>query len=257
MRVTVLVSTSVHPLSGLPRRSRNDATAMEMARNVPDAEVTVLHAGDPSDTALRDYLALGAAVVHVAPAQPGDDLVHALLPHVGDAHLVLTGLRAEGGHSSGMLPYLIAAHLRRPVIAGVLALEPAAGCIRALQFLPKGKRRRVEAQLPVVIAVHPMAPLRPRYAYARLRAGRVGVLPGSPQPDADANAWTWSAATLPPKKHEAMQRQSGHARMLSAVAMDAHGGRVVRDGSEVEKAQVLLSYLQDHGYADLRSGECQ
>lgn len=257
MKIAVLVSTSIHPLSGLPRRSRNDAAAMEMARSISGAELTVLHAGDPSDAALVDYLALGAAVIRVVPVQRGDDLVHALLPHIEDARLVVTGIRAEGGQSSGMLPYLMAARLGRPLIAGVLALEYAAGCIRALQFLPKGNRRRVEAQLPAVIAVHPMAAVRLRYAYARRRAGRVEALQAGSRRDADADAWTCSAAVLPPGKLKAVQRKAGHARMLSAVATDVRGGRVVHEGSEVEKAQLLLSYLQEHGYVDLRPGEGQ
>jgi electron transfer flavoprotein beta subunit len=255
MKVAVLVSTSVSPVSGLPRRSRNDATAMELARSLADAEVSVLHAGDPSDEALFDYLALGARTVSVVPAQSGDDLVYSLLPHVADAELVLTGVRAEGGYSSGMLPYLMAARLGRPIIAGVLSLEPADGCMRAVQFLPKGKRRRVEVSLPAVITVHPMAPLSPRYAYARRRAGRVEVLRVNRERDADVDAWTCTASTLPPKKLKAVQRQAGHARMLASVSMNTAGGSVIRDGSEEEKTQLLLSYLLEQGYLDLRSEE--
>lgn len=257
MKIAVLVSTSTHPLSGLQRRSRNDAAAIELARNIQGAELTVLHAGDPADAALLDYLAVGATVLRVIPVQRGHDVVHALLPHIDDAQLVLAGIRSEDGQSSGMLPYQIAALLDRPIIGGVLALEQVGACVRALQFLPKGRRRRVEALLPAVISVHPMAAVNPRYAYARRKAGRLEVMQECSQQDADADAWTCGAAERRPLKLKAARHKAGHERMLSAVAANSRGGRIVTEGSEVEKAQLLLSYLHEHGYVDLSLEEHQ
>lgn len=63
-RIAVLVSAGRHPVSGAPRYSRNDAAALDIGRALAaahGAQLEVLHAGDPGNPALEDYLALGAA----------------------------------------------------------------------------------------------------------------------------------------------------------------------------------------------------
>jgi electron transfer flavoprotein beta subunit len=256
VKVAVLVSTSRHPLSGLPRRSANDSVALELARTLPDAQLTVLHAGETSDPALADYLALGAPAVHVVPARPDADIVGALLPHIKDMHLVLTGMRADGGQSSGMLPYLVSSALGWRLVSGALAIEPRGeGVFGAVQFLPKGERRRVEVRGPLVAAVHPAAPLRPRYAYARRLAGYMVTLPPFHGSDADAATWTEAPADRSPVKLRPPERRGGHARMQAALAAPSRGGEVAIEGSEVVKAQLLLRYLQQHGCVELTPEE--
>ena len=61
-RIAVLVSVGRHPVSGAPRYSRNDALALDLGRTLAGrhhARLDVLHAGDPADPALAEYLALG------------------------------------------------------------------------------------------------------------------------------------------------------------------------------------------------------
>ena len=60
LNVAILVSAGAHSLSGRPRRADLDARAIELAlRLSPSAPLHVVHAGDPKEAALRDYLGAG------------------------------------------------------------------------------------------------------------------------------------------------------------------------------------------------------
>ena len=68
MKIAVLVSVGRHPVSGTARYSRNDAAALTIAFSLAKthgATLDVLHAGDASNPALSEYLALGARAVEV------------------------------------------------------------------------------------------------------------------------------------------------------------------------------------------------
>ena len=272
--ITVLVSTAIHPLSGRPCTSRNDALALEVARQLSGGTQRTLHVGDPQDAALPDYLAFGANSVEVLPAVSGSDPVATLADQVRSAKLILCGTRAQSGEASGMLPYLLAAALKRPILADVLEAHLLGDGVQATQFLPKGRRRTVTVSLPAIIAVHPLATVLPRYAYARRVAGRIQTLSSAPTPDshatgagthaatdatalsatragtqtvsASASPWTLESVDRVPVKLKAPDRRSGHARMLSATAAASRGGQVVNQGSDVEKAQAVLAYLREH-----------
>jgi N,N-dimethylglycine/sarcosine catabolism electron transfer flavoprotein subunit beta len=244
--IAVLVSTSLHPLSGVPRPSRNDTLALEIARRLSGDAVRVLHAGDPGDPALADYLAFGGRVIEVLPAAPGDDIVGALAEQLRDARLILCGCRAQGGAASGTLPYLLAAALNRPVLADVLDVQLTADTVQTVQFLPKGRRRHVELSSPAIIAIHPLALVVPRYAYARRVAGRIETLPSANTRDPDAPLWHIDETERVPVKLKAPDRRTGHARMLAATVSAHRGGQVVNEGSNVEKAQAVLAYLREH-----------
>src|ERR1700709_1825433 len=109
-KIAVLVSIGRHPVSGTARYSRNDAAALTLALELArkhHVALDVLHAGDASNPALKEYLALGAARLEVLQLAPGDDMITPLRERLKDYDLVLTGTRAEGAHDSGMLPYLL------------------------------------------------------------------------------------------------------------------------------------------------------
>ncbi|MGF6903620.1 electron transfer flavoprotein subunit beta/FixA family protein [Paraburkholderia sp. GAS348] len=194
MKIAVLVSVGRHPVSGTARYSRNDAAALTIALSLAKthgATLDVLHAGDPSNPALKEYLALGARAVEVleVPATPElqGDAIAPLAARLRGYDLVLTGTRAEGAFDSGMLPYRVANALDMPLVGAAVDLTLRNGCAEVRQFMPKGLRRRVEVQLPALIAVHPMANTAPSYAYARLREGTISTIrqvatktPGSP-----------------------------------------------------------------------------
>lgn len=244
--ITVLVSTAIHPLSGRPCTSRNDTLALEIARQLSGGAHRTLHFGDPQDAALPDYLAFGANSVEVVPAIPGGDTVATLVEQVRSAKLILCGTRTQSSEASGMLPYLLAAALKRPVLADVLEVQLLGNSVQAAQFLPKGRRRTVTVSLPAIIAVHPLATVLPRYAYARRMAGRIDTLSTEPTTGPLPTPWTLESADRIPVKLKAPDRRSGHARMLSATAAASRGGQVVTQGSDVEKAQAVLDYLREH-----------
>ena len=262
MKIAVLVSVGRHPVSGVARYSRNDAAALTMAlalAKTHDAALDVLHAGDPSNPALKEYLALGAPCVEVLEiarqSEVQTDAAALLAARLQGYDLVLTGTRAEGAFDSGMLPYRVANALEMPLVGAAVDVTLRDGCVQVRQFMPKGLRRRVEVQLPALIAVHPLASAAPSYAYARLREGtiRAGTArsaTGAQATHPDDLSWTSRPATAKHVRLAAAEKRSGHARMLSATTTESRGGSVVIEGSSVEKAQVILAYLREHQLVD-------
>ncbi|WP_114812760.1 electron transfer flavoprotein subunit beta/FixA family protein [Paraburkholderia kururiensis] len=284
-RIAVLVSVGRHPVSGVARYSRNDAAALEIGRTLAGrwgAQLDVLHAGDARNPALEGYLALGAERVEVLACGNADEdnegaAVAALAARVQGYDLVLTGTCAEGAFDSGLLPYQLADRLGYPLVNAAVDVAPEPGmsgaagtaAVRVRQFLPKGLRRAVAVTLPAVVAVHPLAAVAPRYAYARLRAG--AIMAGRPEAAAqpgsqrgsqqalsgreqrtmtDEQPWTIGPIERKPVRLAAAEKRSGHARMLSATTTESRGGSVVIEGSSVEKAQVILRYLREHQLID-------
>jgi electron transfer flavoprotein beta subunit len=252
-KIAVLVSIGRHPVSGTARYSRNDAAALTLATRLATqhhATLDVLHAGDPANPALREYLALGAAKVEVLATMPGDEIAPALSARLKGYDLVLTGTRAEGTEDSGMLPYQLADAMGIALLASAVDIDVEADNAVVRQFLPKGLRRRVQASLPALVAVHPMANATPRYAYAKLREGAIQQVLVSAASASDAAVWSTKPATAKPIRLAAAEKRSGHARMLSATTTESRGGSVVIEGTSVEKAQVILAYLREHQLVD-------
>jgi electron transfer flavoprotein beta subunit len=243
-RIALLVSAGRNPVSGSPRACRNDAVALELARSL-GGDLTLLHAGDPDNPGLTDYLAYGAAAVDVLPIGPGADILPALAQRLAGFDLILCGSRAETGEESGMLPYLLAETLALPVVGQALSLVIDGTEAEITQFLPKGARRRVRVVLPAVVCVHPLAPMTPRYAQARKISGRIVRLP-APDAAAMAECWRVEPAAKRPVRLRAQRKEAGHNRMLSAIAPAAKGGEILREGSAAEKAQAILTYLRRH-----------
>lgn len=248
-RIVVLVSVGEHPVSGVARSSRNDSLALALARLLAGGEVDVVHAGDPATPALRDYLALGASVIDAIDVRPGCDVLEALAEHVRGHDLVLCGTRAESGAGSGLLPYLLAQALHRPLLPAVLSADIHAGNVVTQQWLPKGRRREVAATLPAVLAVHPLASLAVRHVYARQRAGQI-VAHASTAVAAPLAAPRIEPAHGRPRKLAARESRSGHARLLAAITTESRGGAVITEGSPVEKAQAVIAYLRTHSLID-------
>ncbi|CAL8477282.1 MULTISPECIES: electron transfer flavoprotein subunit beta/FixA family protein [Caballeronia] len=251
MKIAVLVSTGRHPVSGTARYSRNDAAALAIAIDIAKAQraqLDVLHAGDPANPALAEYLALGAPKVEVLNTQ--GDACAALAARLAGYDLVFTGTRAEGAFDSGTLPYKLADALNVPLVGAAVDVSVTKEGVEVRQFMPKGLRRRVRAPLPALVAVHPLANAAPRYAYARMREGHVAPVAASAPVDRESTAWNIGPITAKPKKLAAPEKRSGHARMLGATTTESRGGSVVIEGSSVEKAQVILAYLREHQLVD-------
>ncbi len=136
MKIAVLVSVGRHPVSGTARYSRNDAAALTMALAIAKeqrATLDVLHAGDPSNPALQEYLALGARAGGSARhGGNGDgDAIAALAARLKGYDLVLTGTRAEGAFDSGMLPYRLADALGIALVGSAVDVAVKDGACRS------------------------------------------------------------------------------------------------------------------------------
>lgn len=247
LSVAVLLSAGCHPVSGLARACRGDAMALGLARSLRAGKLYAIHAGEVEEPALTDYLAYGACRIEVLPVPAGCDVMPALVHRLRDVDLIVSGGRTEIGMASGLLPYTLAHALGRPVIGNVLEAHVGEDGVRLRQFLPKGKRRGVRVPLPAVMTVHPLAPIELHYAYSRRVAGRIVVVPpeGFPSPSPDGD-WTIEADVRRPVPLKAQERKAGHARLMSAIATEAKAGVVAIEGSCVDKAQIMLSYLREH-----------
>ena len=250
--IATLVSAGLHPVSGEPRHCRNDSLAMtlglQLAASV-GAEIKILHAGDENNLALPNYLALNAKKIDIISVASGANIVDSLATNLANTDLILTGTRAEDGEDSGLLPYLLAAKLNIPLVANALAIKPIENGIEILQFLPKGKRRSVTVKLPAVVVVHPLAPIELRFAFAQQVSGQIVAHTAENQSNTSNSKqtqWQIQAAVSKPKKLKAQENKSGHERMLAYIASENKGGAVVNEGSSVEKAQVILTYLREH-----------
>lgn len=253
-KVAVLVSPARHPVSGRPLRSVSDAAAFELAcKLAPASRLTVLCAGMASKESLQDYLGLGAHEIEVLTVSEAADALPALLARLRGYDIVLCGARSDGQSASGLLPYLLADGLHMPLVQDVLDATLEQGVLTIRQFLPKGQRRRLEADIPVVLAVHARAPQTRQYAYARACAGRVSyAAAGNGQSVQPSPLWRYEAATRRPRPLKAQVAQSGHSRMLGAIGGDAgaRGGQIVTQGSVEQKSQLLLDYLREHRLVD-------
>lgn len=241
IKIAALVSTGKHPRSGQARHCHNDSLALQIGLSLA-SNIKVLHAGDPNNAALQDYLALGALQIDVIPAT--GNMVENLAAQLENIDLILTGTRAENDQDSGLLPYLLAAELKLPIVTGALEISPSAGELEVLQFLPKGARRHVKVKLPAVIVVHPLATAKLHYAHALQSLGRINMLPASNNA-VEVTQWRTEPARKPIKL-AACANLTGHERLMAAISNKAKGGAVVNEGNNVEKAQVILAYLREH-----------
>ncbi len=242
-RITVLVGSRQHPVSGRPARSKADAKAVSLALSLPGKPVNLLTAGDMDDAVARDYLALGATNITVVTG--AGDACSMLAPRLQDVPWILTGTRGADEAGGNVLPFQLGAALKRPVITQVVAVEDQGTHWIVTQALPKGARRRLKVAAPAVIAISEAAPVTVRHALAAQMQGRIERAAGSDAPAASVTPVLQARA----KRRAVLQAsiaQSGHARMLGAIDTPASGGQVVRTGSPEYKAQVILDYLRAH-----------
>jgi electron transfer flavoprotein beta subunit len=243
-KVAVLLSVGQHPASGRARRAPLDARALEMALSLPGAEVCAVHAGDPAEPALRDYLGMGLERLTVLAIPLGSDPVAALSAHLAQVtpDIILCGNRAEGGEDSGMLPYLIAQALSCAMVADVAAITIDGGKASLTQALPRGKRRLVEVRLPVVAAVSAAAPAPRQSAFARARRGIVEMVAA----EASANNLLSECETRPWRSRpKPMRVVAGSAadRLKAMTETKSGEGKVMIHPPAEEAARAIYDYL--------------
>jgi electron transfer flavoprotein beta subunit len=248
--IAVLVSVGRHPASGRARRADRDARALELAlRLSPSARPLVIHAGDPQEPALRDYLGMGIGSLTVLDLPADADPIPALIEHLKilRPRLVLTGTGAEAGECSGTVPYALAAALDAAIAADIADAALAGDSIDLLQALPRGRRRRLSAPLPAVLTVGSAAPPARPFAYGPAHRGRIEVVEAAAVPDAERPAWELRPARVRPKRLNVASGGSAAERLRAATEIAAGRGRLLVDPPPADAARAIWDYLRDEG----------
>lgn len=152
-KLAVLVAGGRHPITDRLRRAAAESTALSIALCKPPSSCVVVHASHDTPDVLRWYASaadLRAVHLHLEPAA---DPCAPLASFVRDqgAQIVLCGVRAESGFSSGMTPYRIAAALQWPVLPAISELSWDADGVTGVQSLPGGRQRQLRCRMPVVV----------------------------------------------------------------------------------------------------------
>ncbi len=247
VKVAVLLSVGRHPASGRARRAPLDARALELALRLPLAEIHAVHAGDPSEAPLRDYLGMGLERLTVLAMPPGSDPVPALTAHLAALapDMIFAGSHAEGGEDSGMLPYLIGQALGHTIVADVAGVSLADGQASLTQALPRGRRRLVETRLPVVAIVNAAAPEPRQSAFARARRGIVETIAA----EAPADAFLESCEIRPwrprPKRMRVPAGGSAADRLKAMTETKSGAGTLLIQPSAEDAARAIYDYLAE------------
>jgi electron transfer flavoprotein beta subunit len=259
--LAVLVSVRIDPTSGRATRSRADAAAVALAQKAlgDGGQPWLCTAGDMPAGVAQDYLAQGVGRLTRLRLR-GDAGLQDLVAVLGNAcrehGLVLTGARGESGLGSGLLPYALAQRLQRPLINEVIdLLREADGGWRVVQALSRGARRswRLERGAAAVLVTSPRLAQREdlpqRHSWLAAQQGRIvdavdGSAAALPSRVAD---WRFEPARKQRRPLAPVSLESGAARMARATGSAeaaGQGGAVVREGSVMDKAQLLLDHLR-------------
>lgn len=249
--IAVLVSVGRHPASGRARRADRDARAVELAlRLSPAVRPLVIHAGDPREPALRDYLGMGIDRLTVLDLPADADPIPALVEYLKKVRpqLVLAGTGAEAGECSGVVPYALAAALDAAIAADIAEIVLAGDRLDLLQALPRGRRRRLSTALPAVVTVGSAAPPARPFAYGPARRGRIEVVRAAAVPDAERAVWQLRPARPRPKRLKVASGGGSAAERLRAATEIAAGrGRLLVDPPPADAALAIWDYLRDEG----------
>jgi len=247
--VAVLLSIGRHPASGRSRRADLDARALELALRLgPEIRLHAMHAGDPAEPALAEYLGMGLETLTVLRQPPGADVLPALAGHLAALKpaLVFAGLAAEAGEGSGMLPYLLAQGLGAALLPAMAEASLAGAAIAGLQALPRGRRRRLAAGLPAMLTVDRAAAPGRQSAFARARAGRIVTV--------EAVAALHAAGDLrevparpKPRRLKIATGGSAAERLRAATEMQAGRGQLLVQPTPAMAAEAILDYLVKEG----------
>lgn len=259
-----LVSTRLDPISERQTRSPNDVAAALLALQA-DQAARLITASEMPDSVARDYLALGAAMLTRLRGIDNDDynegqeLIDVLAEHLESTDLIITGARTERGLASGLLPFMLAHRMRRPIINQVIALKPVGSSDNAKsanstgwlveRVLGGGARQRLHLTVPVVlIAQQAQGPQRHAW-----QSGLDGVIQNidvkriNTSPELTKQlAWRTEPRRRYLRRLHATTALSAHERMTRSVESERSdgSGRILQSGTETEMAQELLDHLQ-------------
>ncbi|MDW6004130.1 electron transfer flavoprotein subunit beta [Vibrio mangrovi] len=250
--VKTLVSIGAHPDSGRPRRAMTDSRAVELALNLPDSELEVVHAGDPHHPALGYYSGMGLSRIRVLAQEPQADAVDTLAQYFQEEmpDIVLTGTRAESGESSGLLPFFLAQRLQCPVVMGIAEIISVEnGQAKVLQALPRGQRRALTVPLPFVASVDMAAQLPRQSAFGIARRAQIDVSKvDSVTLDNEWMNWEETPAKPKVKRLKVVKAKTAADRFKAATAKTASsGGQVIKDQPVSDMAKAVFDLLLEEG----------
>lgn len=259
--VAVLLSVGRHPASGRARRADLDARALELALTQCEGDrIHAIHAGDPAEPALREYLGMGIERVDVLDVDAGrsEDAIVAHLRELQPA-VVFCGAAAERGEGSGMLPYRLAEALGAGIVANAVTVAIRGDTARVTQALPRGARRALRMSLPLVLTVDRAAPPPRMSAYGPARRGTIAALPpaaagGSqlaPPPDHAIER----PARVRPRRLRTMGQGAASERLRSLTSISAGSGNRLEGLTPEQAAQAIWDYLRREGLADPAAAE--
>ncbi|TBW55750.1 electron transfer flavoprotein subunit beta [Marinobacter halodurans] len=252
LKVASLVSNGQHPKSGRSRRASQDARAVELALKMTGRAARVIHVGTGHrDSGLGQYLGMGLPEITLLNADENADAVPVLVDHLKgtDLDIVLTGIHAEQGEASGMVPYLLAEHLGWPLVSHIADIQKVeGGKAEVLQALPRGQRRLLRVPLPFIATVDNAAAEARQYAFGAARRGKlVDEVIDAPVDQARLE-WESHPAKPRPKRLHVAKAKSAADRFKAATAKpQGQGGSVLRDGTDLEKATAIMDLLISEG----------
>jgi electron transfer flavoprotein beta subunit len=245
--IAVLLSVGRHPASGRSRRAEIDARALEIALGL-GGRIHAVHAGDPDEPALRDYLGMGLERLTVLRQPAEGDVLPALAAYLGQIKpdLTLAGAAAEQGIGSGMLPYLLARQLDLPLLPAIAGLSVTGTLLDALQALPRGRRRMLRTNLPCLVTIDHAAPAPRQSAYGKARRGSVDVIEMAAAPKQASDAREVPARPRP-RRLKIMTGATAAERLRAATEMQAGRGKLMVDPPADEAARAIMDYLLSEG----------
>lgn len=248
MRIAVLLSEGRHPASGRACPVPVELQALRLAGALA-GQAMGLHAG-PDATAVRDALGRGLRhLIHLELPHAHDPLESLVAALEADApDLILAGRMGQGGEDSGLLPYVLARRLGRPIVADAVALHAGEeGTLIVEQALPKGARRRITVRLPALVTVHPAAPVPLPFAYGAARRGLVEVVPGIPTSPEERAVEERTYRKRPKLIAKAAAGASAADRLKAATEAASGGGRLLVDPAPDEAAREIIAFLREIG----------
>lgn len=249
-KVISLVSVGRHPQSGRARRAEQDGRAVELGLNLQKnlaSDLSVVHVGDAEEPVLRQYAGMGLDALTVLAQDSGSDALPLLQEYLvsREVNVVLMGVRAESGESSGMLPYLLAEALGWPLlsrVADIVNIEN--GEAEVLLALPRGQRRAITVTLPFIATVDNAATEARQTAYGPGLRAQINVIDSDYIADEMAANWQLSPAKPRPKRMKVVKAKTAADRFKAATAKPVGGGgKVMKDETPAEKAQAIFDLL--------------
>lgn len=249
MRIAVLLSAGLHPVSGRPCPVPVELQAVQLAVHL-GSDITGLHAG-PNAAILRDALGHGLPRLDHIAVSEGSDPTPSLVAKLRDIGptLILTGRVAQGGEDTGTLPYTLARALGLPIIADAVRLAPGPedGTLMVEQALPKGARRRVVVRLPAIVTVHPAAPAPLPFAFGVARRGVIETIPGVEAPQPEGTIEQRPYRKRPKLIATSAAGASAADRLKAATETASTGGKLLVHPVPEDAAREILAHLRGIG----------